>query len=650
MLLLNPVGLVARWFSGYPRLRGGLLAVLMTGGLVALYWVGLHGSFLFDDEANILLVEGIKIQNLSFQSLTLAAGSGHSGPLGRVIAQLSFALNHYFSGFNPFAFKATNLAIHAVNGLLIYLLVGHLMVDARWPATEARWPMLPATMVAVFWLFHPIQLVSVLLVVQRMTSLSALFLLLAFILHLRARQGYARHPMLNLLLAWCVLWPLAALSKESGLLFPFFILAWELTLRRTTAGRLDWPARLLVGVLGVGVGIAAAYAFSARGSWLWVGYEFRSFSPLERMLTEGRVLWFYISLIITPTLERLALHHDYFIVSRGLVSPWTTALSWAGLLMMFGLAWWARLRSPFVAFGFLWFLIGHSMESTVLPLEIAYEHRNYLPSLGILLVLSAGLRRLLNHPGVGRTLALTTLAALLLNILLVTGLRSHQFGDEVRRVQLEVQHHPESVRAHYDAGQMFLRIAENVDQASPAAGFAHHHFVRAMETDPTFKLAGLGLLVLECRAAGKVSERWLPELLLRLRNTPLQPGETAFFYGLKELSLAGRLCLVRSEIDDLFAAALNHPTITRSAMAALHSWHADYLWLGQHDLPAAKAALIKSLEMLPSNRSNQLKWAQLLYLGGDLRAAGELLRGLDESHLSPVERNLRTELLALTLP
>lgn len=640
---------MARWLARCPRCWGGLLAVLLAGVLLALYWVGLHGAFLFDDEANILLVDGLRLQEFSAQSLSLAAGSGHAGPLGRAVAQLSFALNHYFSGFDPFVFKATNLAIHAFNGLLVYLVAGHVLA-AGWRPAPAHYWQAAATSVAVFWLFHPIQLTSVLLVVQRMTSLSALFLLAAFLLHLRARQGGARYPLINLLLAWGLLWPLAVLSKESGLLFPFFVLAWELTLRRAQAGRLDRPACLLAGALGLGVALAVVYALSARGGWLWAGYDFRTFSPLERLLTEGRVLWLYIGLIVMPSLERLALHHDYFVISRGLLAPSATALAWAGLLLLFFSAWWTRRRAPLVAFGLIWFFVGHALESTVLPLEIAHEHRNYLPSLGLLLVVVAGARRLLVRLGAGRTVGLTVLVAALLNIGLVTGLRAHQFADEIRRVQVEVQHHPDSVRAHYEAGQMFLRIAEQAGDESPAAGFAHRHFVRAMELEPSFKLAGLGLLVLECQAAGKAGDRWMPELLARLHSTPFLPGDTAFFYGLKELSVGGGLCLSRPEVDALFGAALANPKITRSAMAALYSWHADYLWLGQQDLLAAKAALTRSLAVLPSNRSNQLKWAQLLYLDGDIRAAGELLRDLDEARLSPAERVLRAELLAQMSP
>jgi hypothetical protein len=55
-------------------------------------------------------------------------------------------------------------------------------------------------------------------------------------------------------------------------------------------------------------------------------------------------------------------------------------------LLILSILW--RKRFPIVAFAVLWFLVGHSLESTVFPLEIIHEHRNYLPALGPLLALT----------------------------------------------------------------------------------------------------------------------------------------------------------------------------------------------------------------------------------------------------------------------
>ena len=97
--------------------------------VLLLYWPGLYGGFFFDDSVNFLEPEEISIKELSWNALSGAWGSGYAGPLGRPISMVSFALNHYFSGFIPFYFKLTNVVIHLFNGLLVYLLV-HLIARA----------------------------------------------------------------------------------------------------------------------------------------------------------------------------------------------------------------------------------------------------------------------------------------------------------------------------------------------------------------------------------------------------------------------------------------------------------------------------------------------------------------------------------------
>lgn len=621
-----------------------LVAVVLGGAVLYVYWAGLHGAFFFDDEVSILLAEGVRLQELSYPAFRQAIASGYSGPFGRVLAQLSFALNYYLAGYEAFAYKATNLAIHTVNGLLVFV-VGGRLVAACYPHLAGRQQWLFAAIVASLWLLHPLQLTTVLLVVQRMTSLSALFLLVALLLHMRGRDSEAPWAIPCFLMAWCVFWPFSMLSKESGVLFPFFVLAWEMIVRRHAQGTYDTFCRGLLAVCLLAVVLASGYALSANGAWLWAGYEFRDFSLVERLLTEGRVLWFYLGLGAIPSLERLALHHDYFVVSRGGLVPWTTLLAWAGIVALLGIAWGLRRRLPLAAFGIAWFFVGHALESTVLPLEIAHEHRNYLPLMGALLAASACLYALIAKPGPRRTLGVSVLCAFLAYCMLLTYLRSDQFSDDLRRVQVEVEHHPDSVRAQYEAGQMFLRGAENGGENVPAAAFSRRHFEKAMALDPSFKMAGLGLIVLDCLGAKKAIGKWRDELVRRFSETRFLPGDTAFFYGLKELSISGRVCLGSRDVDALFAAAINNPKVPRPTKAVLHSWHADYLWLVGRDLVAAKATLGESLELVPSNQSNRLKWAQLLYIGGDLSEARGVLLEVRQDRISASEKTLLDNLM-----
>lgn len=610
--------------------------------LAIIYWNGLNGGFFFDDEANILLQEGVRLKALSSVAFKAALTSGHAGLFGRSVAQLSFAVNHYFSGFEPFAFKATNLLIHALNGGLILLISLRILELSHFSRCTA---FAGAVGLSAIWLLHPIQLTTVLLVVQRMTSLSAFFLLAAFYFHTQARalQGWRAVP--RYLLAWGVLWPLSIFSKETGFLFPLFVVAWELIVRRALLGGLDRFARWMSITVAVALILSLIYALSPAGQWLWAGYQFRAFSLPERLLTEGRVLWFYLDLIALPLLGGFGLYHDDFIVSKGLFSPWTTVPALAGFLVLFWLAWWCRRRLPLISFGIAWFIIGHSMESTALPLELAHEHRNYLPLFGVLLAIVVFIFQFFEEAGWRRTLIVASLVSFVAYLAIITALRANQFGDEIRRTQIEAQHHPKSARAQYEAGQAFSRLAVGAEKNAPVYGIARRHFELAMELDPAFKVGGLGSIYIDCLRGADVDRELIRDLLSRLERTPFLPGDTAFFFSLKEMQINGTGCLRREDVDSLFGAAFGNPRLANGVQAKLHSWHADYLWLSERDLPAARSSMERALELEPGNMSNRFKKAQLLFLSGDAIGALSLLSEIRVENLTLSERERYREMM-----
>lgn len=612
----------------------------------AVYWPGLHGGFFFDDEANILQVEALRLDAISLSALRDALASGISGPSGRPVAQFSFALNHYFGGgFYPFAFKATNLVIHLAAGVVVFFL-GLRLLGANAPPVPRRRLQAAATVLAALWLLHPLQLTAVLYVVQRMTSLSALFLFAAFLLHVQGREGGGWGGAVRLTLAWGLFWPLSCLSKETGALFPLFVLAWELILRRQALGRFDRFARVFAVLATLTFAAGALYAILPAGKWLWTGYDFRPFTLAERLLTEGRALWLYLGLILLPRLEAFGLYHDDIALSSGLFDPWTTLAAWAGLVGLVWLAWRWRASASLASFGIAWFFIGHLLESTVLPLELVHEHRNYVPLFGALLVLASALLPALTAPGPRKTLGLTLAATALGYCTFVTALRAHQFGEETRRSQIEVQHHPDSARAQYEAGKILAALAQSVDPGAPAYFFARTHFERASELDDGFKLGWLGLIHLNCRAGKPAEGAWKQALARRLRETPLGPGDQSLMFSLKEMAIAGTLCLERADIETLFAAARANPTATPPVRVKLHSWLADYLALGARDLAAARAELDQSLAIAPYNPSNRLKRAQLAFLLDEHAEARRLLDELRGARLNSADREILSQLLA----
>jgi len=604
--------------------------------LLAVYWPGLSGGFFFDDEQSILQPEGVRLQRLDGVSLREALASGGAGPTGRPVAQLSFALNHYFTGFDPLPYKAVNLAIHAINGLLVFWLALRLM--AGMAQGRGSKPRLAAGLLALVWLLHPLQLTAVLHAVQRMTSLSALFLLIGLLLHIAGRERGDLRGGLLLILAWVAMWPLSILSKENGALFPVFVLAWELIVRRQRLGAADGFMRVFAVLAGLTFIAGIAYALSSAGSWLWAGYALRDFSLVERLMSEGRVLWFYLGLMLFPRLEALGLYHDDFTISRSLFEPWTTLPAWVGLAALGWLAWRLRERRPLVALGIAWFYVGHLIESTVLPLELVHEHRNYLPLLGFLLAIAEGLRMTISAGGPLRTLAVALAASALVYFPFVTALRAHQFGEAVRRTQIEAQHHRTSPRAQYEAGRALAQGANSVFPSSFVHGLSRAHFALAGNLDSRFKLGLLGQIYLDCRGAGKADPLVQSELAKRLREHPFAPGDDAILHGLKELAIVGNGCPSRSEIERLFAAAQANPLVPSAQRAGFHAWLADYLTLGAHDLAAAEAEIGRAISLAPRNASHRLKQAQLAFLQGRDEEAGRILAGLRGAVLGRTER------------
>jgi hypothetical protein len=638
------------------KLSGHLLAleiviwIAAAGLLVAVYWPGLHGSFFFDDQPNILLAEGVKLESFSIDGLRQALTSRSAGLSARPLSQLSFALNYYFCGFNPFTFKVTNLVIHGLNGILVFLLAFELIgaSHGQQPRNQLR---AMAGVVAGIWLLSPIQLTPVLFVVQRMTSLAALFTLSGLLLHIRGRRK--DHPWRNtavLFFAWGVAWPLAWFSKETAALFPAFVATWEILIRRKVHGGLDMFGKLYCGLALISVLAILVYLSTPAGTWLWAGYSFRPFTAGQRLLTESRVLWDYLGMILTPQISAFTLHHDDIPFSTDWLTPWTTVPAMVGLAGLAGMVWWGRNQAPLASFGIAWFLIGHSLESSFLPLEIAYEHRNYLPIFGICMVLADVLLRLAVRPGASRTAAVTLTAAILVYFSFVTAMRAQIYSDETFRTQMETQYHPDSPRANYEAGLALTRSLGKGQGNLPAFSMARASFSRATKLDKNDKFGLLGLLYLDCRAGLAGDGKSVDELAKRLRLTPFSPGDSTAMYSLKDMSIAGTVCLARADVDRLFSAALENTGISPRTRIILYSWHADYLWLGAHDVPAAKQALSQSLALAPDNPSNRLKWTQLLLLSGDIKGARETLQALSRNHYYGEERQTISALSAALFP
>lgn len=587
--------------------------------ILSLYWYGLSGGFFFDDMANILDVPELQPKEISLNTILDLSAAGIAGPLGRPVSLLTFALNYYFSGFDPFFFKLTNALIHGINAILLYFLM-LLFLRAASTGNETGNERITAAAIATLWAIHPIQTTSVLYVVQRMTSLSAMFTLLALFFHVWARQCSKPGPreIGSYVAAWCVFFPLALLSKETGALFLLYVFAYEAILHpRRNGGNNDnfgiWYVRSL-SLLGAG------FLFYALTSASFLsGYSSRPFTLTERLLTEARVIWEYVGLIVVPTLPAFGLYHDDIALSTGLFVPLSTFLSILGLLVVAAVAFLLRTRLSLVSFSIVWFLLGHSLESTIIPLELMHEHRNYLPSLGIFILILLFCRSVVQYLYSSQSTK-PILGVLVLGLAtyygLLTFLRADMYGSDFRRTQVEAQYHPDSVRSHYEAGALMAKLYDG-QRGSILYSFANTHFERVNALSPSFKLGLLGMLQLDCQSSNNTRRTVLQNLEERLQNQKWTRDDRIVMHGIAEMANAGTLCLNRGQIDELFNAAAHNPTLSTEDHSVLASDYSYYLWIGQADYPAAKAALSKAVANSPKDALNRLNLLQLMRLLGE---------------------------------
>ncbi|MCK5431622.1 MAG: hypothetical protein KAJ03_02700, partial [Gammaproteobacteria bacterium] len=285
------------------------------------YYPGLGGSFTFDDNYNIYDNDLIKIEHFSFEDLWQASLSSDSGPLRRPVAMFSFAVNYLLTGMDPWWMKLTNLSVHLINGLLVLLVVRqifHRFYDRD--RTDLR---LIPYFIAGLWLVHPINVTAVSYIVQRMTSLSATFVLLAIYCYLKLREGKLLDWRAYLLgFSILIFWLLGLLSKEAAVLLSIyiFIIEWCMYGFQTESKREKTHLGILWFLLAAPWVCALIYAIYDP-SLILSGYARRDFTIVERVLTEFRIIIDYIRLILIPDIRHMGLYHDDIIHSKSLFEP-----------------------------------------------------------------------------------------------------------------------------------------------------------------------------------------------------------------------------------------------------------------------------------------------------------------------------------------
>jgi hypothetical protein len=608
---------------------GALLALALT---VMAYRPGLDGDFVFDDYANILQNTNIQIADLTVGALWYASMEGYPGGF-RPLSILSLALNAYAGRDDlvAYEFKLINLGIHILTGIGLGFLAYLLLTALPNSRLSKKYRIGISCFTASAWLLHPFNLTNVLYVVQRMNSLAALMMSIGMIMYVLGRLRQQTHNKgWALILTGTLLFGLLAfLSKENGILLPLYLLVIEFSIFRFQADNKQTQRAIKHFFIALFLLPALFFSlyFFERAGFMLSGYAIREFSLTERLMTEARVVIWYLRMLLLPDNAQMGLFLDDFSISRSLVDPPTTLASIAAILALIGLALRTRRSQPILALGIFWFFAGHTLESTILPLELVFEHRNYLPGFGILLTAMYYLLNPASSPSTERIRWLAGVAMILLLAFNLNG-RAWEWSNPLQHALLEAEHHPMSPRAHFQVGAYFADLAKKQTTPEKRDEFAKSalaYFDKSQYLRPSMAGALIAQIIVAEEYHQPRDPAWLPRLLEILPDGPFEVTNLNALNGLTVCQIL-RVCrLSESDYMSIIEAALQNKSLLSNDRASVYAYAADYHghikrnYLVALDL-AERAAEVASTSI--RFRRERLKW--LLALNRDEDAIKEL--------------------------
>jgi len=435
------------------------------------YWPGIAGPELLDDRSSVMVLDELgERPELAWDYIL----GDRSGPLGRTVSMASFVAEKLYLDDGIAGNKRVNILLHLANGALVIWLLALLLRHIGAPRHRGL-----AVALGALWLLHPLFVSTVLYAVQRMAMLSTFFMLLTALSYVRWRVGLdaGRGGVLRFLpvpLFFC----LGMLAKENTVVIvPIVLLLEVLWFRcRDAAGEvISWLSKMSWGLIIAG-GVGGLLVLVASMDYLVGRHSRRPYTLDERLLTQPRVLWDYVAQWFYPQTGRMGLYHDDVVWSRAVTEPATTLyalVAWA-LVLVAGALLLKAPRGRLLVFCIAWFLVGHGVESSVWPLELYFEHRNYFPAIGFALLAGVLYTEVARRwPQVSAPL-LAWLSCWALGLALLTSSLVHVWSSRPLLILHHLEGHPESSRANIDMAVQMARLGSAAD--------AHRYSARAFET------------------------------------------------------------------------------------------------------------------------------------------------------------------------
>lgn len=543
------------------------MQVALVAAAVALtYWRTLDVPFYLDDFSSIT-------ENLAIRHF----GEVLSYAPERAFGFLTFAVDYRLHGGNPAGYHLTNAVIHFLAGVAVWALLRGLLrapsATRRDPDGMLRWLPLVA---ALIFVVHPLQTQAVTYIVQRYASLAALLYIGSMSCYV---WGRVRKSAL-LYLGAVILAGLAFFTKQNSFTLPIALLLVEGLFFRTLGRRQPWFVLGVAGVFVLVVVLAVNIDVVDR-----IARETPDITRADYFAAQAEILWRYVGLFFAPV--GLRIEYDVSL-PLGLSSP-LVLLALAGhavaIVGAFGV--WRRL--PFVAFGILFFYVAQGIESTIFPIrDLMFEHRMYLPLLGLATASTAGFLRLAARVALPVAIRAVTLSALIVVLGVLTVMRNEEWRHPLRLLKADTELSPKSERAWTSYAKELMR-RRRFKEALPALGTALNlgRTPDGLEVSPqTLVNAILALYYTGQPKKAATMESWIPEHVL-------SPVERSRLHEVKGLWLlhTNRLGEARKHFE--LAAGLYPNAMADAGLAAID--------LREGDLEAATAKANLALTQDPNN-------------------------------------------------
>jgi tetratricopeptide (TPR) repeat protein len=458
-----------------------------------------HVPFQFDDEPGIVNNQILKDLRYFLEPTKTEGFRGHfeyNTFKGRYFGYLTFALNYRLHGLDVTGYHIVNLLIHMTNAMLVYLFA---LLTFRTPSlqnsTLRQFDRHIALFTALLFACHPIQTQAVTYIWQRLTSLTTLFCLLCLVLYIRVRlnqtegRGASAASTWGLYLLCLIAAVFAMKSKEIAFMLPVVVVLYEVIF---FAGDKKRRVMLLIPLLLTMLIVPLTILGIDRPAGDLIGdvsEVTRGNTDLSRrsyLFTEIRVISTYLRLLVFPVSQNL--DYDYPVYTSIFESGVFFSLCFLLIIAGGGLFLLYRTRkgtSPLliVSYGILWFFLNLMVESSVIPLNnVIFEHRIYLPSIGVFLGVSTvcfmGMERL---KGKGAKATVGILAVIVVVLAGSTYARNRVWQDEVSLWDDVVKKSPDKPRAHNNLGTAY--------RYKGLHNRAIEHYQRAIQLDPDYAYA-----------------------------------------------------------------------------------------------------------------------------------------------------------------